>query len=245
MPFMRTADIAQRLLPHILHWRCPSCGLKLHSKPPPTPLVWSTGSCGRPAWPRRSRSACRWRICRRCASRADRSRTAPRRWHRLPGHPAQQTARTSGRANVACLRASPAGLSGACCSHRGPQLRARTSHAELPGFHPRPAPHADQIVNLNYLPLCLLMLITDPVFRQLHKDVAAVVINIDWGDKSPGAGHAAAGRTGGWGVVKALCTFNRLRRCAFDPQSIEAESAPRSLLFGDGPCWVAFTEAPQ
>jgi len=75
--------------------------------------------------------------------------------------------------------------------------------------------------------------ITDLDHRQLHKDVAAVVINIDWGDKSPGAGHAAAGRTGGWATAKALCTFDRLRRCASASQSVIPENRP-CAEFGDG-----------
>ena len=93
--------------------------------------------------------------------------------------------------------------------------------------------------------ICVSDLITYLDHRQLHRDVAAVVIDIDWGDKSPGAGHAAAGRTGGWATAKALCTFDRLRRCAFAATFATSDHVLCILPMSHSHCCVAFNLAPQ
>ncbi len=61
-----------------------------------------------------------------------------------------------------------------------------------------------------------------------------MVLSIDWGDRSPGAGHAAASRTGGWATAKALCAFDRLRRCAFASHPVAGNRPCTELVDGQG-----------
>ena len=73
-----------------------------------------------------------------------------------------------------------------------------------------------------------------------------MVINIDWGDKSPGASHAAAGRTGGWAAAKALCTFERLRRWVAASRAVaETGHALSSSMVGDCACCMASRLVPK
>ena len=80
---------------------------------------------------------------------------------------------------------------------------------------------------------CALQLPHRRTGRKLHEDVAAVVLDIDWGHKSPGS-HQPMPRPrsrSGWATARALCSFERQRRyaCAAAKDTIQPTSSRWSV----------------